>query len=429
MKKPKHTRKTLNQKTKPKTNDRKTKHETRSKDKINYKELSKIIEAILFTSGKYVSIRTLTKLTSHSAYRVKKAIEILKKKHNLNENSSLEIIEDGEFYKLTIKSHYLKYAKNMADEIELPKAVLDTLALIAWLSPVKQTRIIEARGNKAYEHIKYLKQRGFISKEREGRTYRLRLTRKFYDYFEVDHSKIKEVLNKKAKEAQIRTTKLDKDTLSKSKRKIKLQPYYDEPPENLEIIKQELKHEYFVAGEKGPVILIDESSASASPVSEGPDREKMIKESEDIEKKIEEIGKRVENIEIEKPMEGYPIGTNVGEGESEDNTTKNNAGGGTVTNLTIKDANINASGVKIISTKEQELEQERGINQDAQMTQKSFEERLADIVNEYKKRLKKDNQQGKLLKVELKEAVKGIDKEDSEHSESEPDKLDDVDEE
>jgi hypothetical protein len=71
----------------------------------------------------------------------------------------------------------------------MPKAIMETLALIAYKSPVMQSEIIDMRGAGAYDHIGLLEEKGFISKDKFGRTFKLKIAQKFYDYFDIEGDK------------------------------------------------------------------------------------------------------------------------------------------------------------------------------------------------------------------------------------------------
>ena len=60
---------------------------------------------------------------------------------------------------------------------------METLAVVAWKYPIVQSEIIKLRGSSAYEHMRELVEQGFIAKERSGRTYKVKLTKKFFNYF------------------------------------------------------------------------------------------------------------------------------------------------------------------------------------------------------------------------------------------------------
>ena len=69
-------------------------------------------------------------------------------------------------------------------EIEAP--LIRTLAIIAYKQPIKQSDLVEIRGNKSYDHVKELEKRGLISAVRHSRTKLLTTTRGFADYFGIN---------------------------------------------------------------------------------------------------------------------------------------------------------------------------------------------------------------------------------------------------
>ena len=48
------------------------------------------------------------------------------------------------------------------------------------------------RGNTAYDHIKDLQQLEFVTSEKTGRTRTLKVTQKFYDYFDIVQDELKQ---------------------------------------------------------------------------------------------------------------------------------------------------------------------------------------------------------------------------------------------
>jgi len=68
-------------------------------------------------------------------------------------------------------------------EIEAP--LIRTLAIIAYKQPIKQSDLVEIRGNKSYDHVKELESRGLINAVRQSRTKLLTTTRGFADYFGI----------------------------------------------------------------------------------------------------------------------------------------------------------------------------------------------------------------------------------------------------
>jgi len=103
-----------------------------------------------------------------------------------SEERGLELVDTPEGYELKVKKKHLEQVSHLAPHQDLNEGELRTLSLIAYNSPVEQADIIEIRGNRAYQHVKELVKRGFLSKEKDGRTAILDVTDHFLDYFEID---------------------------------------------------------------------------------------------------------------------------------------------------------------------------------------------------------------------------------------------------
>ncbi|MDY6761997.1 MAG: SMC-Scp complex subunit ScpB, partial [Candidatus Nanohaloarchaea archaeon] len=84
------------------------------------------------------------------------------------------------------KSDLVEQVEHLAPHRDLNDAELRTLALVAYNAPVKQSDVVEVRGNRAYTHVKELTKRGFIQAEEDGRTKQLDVTDHFLDYFDLD---------------------------------------------------------------------------------------------------------------------------------------------------------------------------------------------------------------------------------------------------
>lgn len=102
------------------------------------------------------------------------------------DHRGLELVETPEGYELKVKKGHIKHVSHLAPHQDLNEGELRTLALIAYNSPVEQTDIVEIRGNRAYQHVKELVNRGFVSKEKDGRTAILDVTDQFLEYFDFD---------------------------------------------------------------------------------------------------------------------------------------------------------------------------------------------------------------------------------------------------
>jgi len=157
----------------------------------------KKVEAVLFTIGKRISLDEIKKLSGVTETKIlKQYLEELKEKYQ-NNDSSLRLIDDGDFWKMGVKEEFGDIVEKIVTETELSKSVMETLAVIAWKHPSLQSEVIHVRTNKAYEDIKELEELGFVTRTKYGRTRKINLTEKFFNYFDLpSHKKDKEILKK-----------------------------------------------------------------------------------------------------------------------------------------------------------------------------------------------------------------------------------------
>jgi segregation and condensation protein B len=155
-------------------------------DKEKEKEDLKRLEAIFFVSGKFLSMQELISYSDLNPIIIAELIEKLKKKYE-NNDSAIQIIEKNKTWKMDVGQEYSKIVNRLATgSSEFSKAEQETLAIIAYKQPIKQSVIIKIRGNKAYEHIKRFLELELIKKKKQGHTYELSLADDFFDYFNVE---------------------------------------------------------------------------------------------------------------------------------------------------------------------------------------------------------------------------------------------------
>jgi segregation and condensation protein B len=107
--------------------------------------------------------------------------EELQKSHR-----GLELIQTEEGYELKVKKDHLEHVSHLAPHQDLNEGQLRTLSLIAYNAPLEQADLVEIRGNRAYQHVKELVNRGFVDKEKDGRTAILDVTDYFLEYFDIE---------------------------------------------------------------------------------------------------------------------------------------------------------------------------------------------------------------------------------------------------
>ncbi len=150
------------------------------------RDQKKIIEAALFIAARPMTLAELYHIVGVPKPQIKKLLREMEKEY---ENHSLCVRERDGYFELHIKDEYKTHVEHLAPEKDFSKATLQTLSLIAYHNPARQSFVIETRGNRAYDHIKELASRGFIRLEPEGHTNRIHVTKKFLDYFNLTSQK------------------------------------------------------------------------------------------------------------------------------------------------------------------------------------------------------------------------------------------------
>jgi segregation and condensation protein B len=155
-------------------------------------ELKNQVESLLFSAGKRLTLEELGRLCrEENLDAIRAAVEILKKELD-DKQSSLMLVQEGEAYKLTVREKYISMVKKVVTTPELPKSIMETLAVVAYKAPVMQSHVIKIRTNKAYRHLEELEEMGYLTREKKGRSRLIKLTPKFFDYFDVPPDKLKE---------------------------------------------------------------------------------------------------------------------------------------------------------------------------------------------------------------------------------------------
>lgn len=161
------------------------------------------VEAVLFTTGRFTDLEELGNLCGiGSVGYLKEVLQKLVEDYKTRDGA-LEIIEQGSKFKLNIKKDYLYLTESLLSGSEMDRPTQETLAVIAYKNPALQSEIIKIRGNTAYDHVKILKELDFITTEPMGRTRIIKLTPKFFDYFDIVENQLKS----KMETAKIRDSK------------------------------------------------------------------------------------------------------------------------------------------------------------------------------------------------------------------------------
>lgn len=151
---------------------------------------AKRVEAILFAVGKEITSERIASLCSLEVKEVENIMKDLIKQHS-ERDQSLHVVKKDNGWKLTVRDEYVPLVSNLVSSTELDRSIMQTLAVIAWKYPIVQSDVIKLRGSGAYDHMKQLIEQGFVAKEKFQRTYKIKLTNKFFEYFDLPSEEAK----------------------------------------------------------------------------------------------------------------------------------------------------------------------------------------------------------------------------------------------
>lgn len=124
-------------------------------------ETERIIEAILFSTSKPISIRKLREITNKKKEEILSAIEKLREEYK---EHSFQIMEVAGGFRLYTKPEYSDYIKKVSGDrkLKLSKSAMETLAIIAYKQPVSRPEISRIKKTSPEWTIKVLLEKGLI---------------------------------------------------------------------------------------------------------------------------------------------------------------------------------------------------------------------------------------------------------------------------
>lgn len=148
-------------------------------------QLQAQIEALLFSYGDFLSIKELqTTLHEESELKIKEALKGVQKK--FEEGFSFVVVEELGRFKMKIREEFDTLASDLVANLEIPIHYLKVLSVIAYEQPVSKTRLAEIIGKNVQSEIAYLYRNKFLSYQKVGIGKFYRVTKKFYDYFQLE---------------------------------------------------------------------------------------------------------------------------------------------------------------------------------------------------------------------------------------------------
>ena len=151
------------------------------------------VEAILYLKGRPITKKNLSEIINTDINSINQALNELKEKYS-NSKSAIELNEINNSYCLELKSTLNEFVEDLLPS-ELKISELRTLATIAIKKKILQSDLILLRGSGAYDHIKELINKKFIikRKQKDGRSYWLSLSEKFFQTFAVSNEYLSQI--------------------------------------------------------------------------------------------------------------------------------------------------------------------------------------------------------------------------------------------
>jgi segregation and condensation protein B len=269
------------------------------------KNLKKEIEAILFAAGRMVELDEIARLCKADKNDVGPFLKELKADYERSD-SPMFLIQEGNGWKMTVREKYLGVIREVATHTELNKALLETLAIVAWKQPVMQADVVKIRGSTCYEHISALVDMGFLTKIKHGRSFVLKPSTRFFDYFDLPSKEaVKEVfkdieLTDSEKRKQLgeilgeQQKKIDDNHGQQTDGSVEVYNSAENKEIPLEKAEEEMETEKF-----GKLEVYDEKNTEESESSDKEAEENSDEENEIIEEK-EILEDKEENKETEE---------------------------------------------------------------------------------------------------------------------------------
>lgn len=143
----------------------------------------RVIEAALFMSSKPLNAQELGKFAGIAAPGyIEQLVKQLAQEYE-HSGSAVKIVFESEGWIMRLRDEYAQKVAPLAQEAELSKGALKILAYISQNEGIEQSKVANRLGSTVYGYVHELVEKGFISKEKKGRTSVLRTTQKFRDYF------------------------------------------------------------------------------------------------------------------------------------------------------------------------------------------------------------------------------------------------------
>lgn len=142
------------------------------------------VEAALFAAGGPIHLNDLCQVVGSPTEEVENMLTILRVEFKSREGG-LEIVRHaGGLWVLQVPKQYTNLVTRLVPpDLETP--LMRTLSVIALLQPVTQAKVVDRRGQGAYNHIRDLEKKGLVTREPHGNSFLLKTTPEFARRFRL----------------------------------------------------------------------------------------------------------------------------------------------------------------------------------------------------------------------------------------------------
>ncbi len=143
----------------------------------------RLIEAALFMSPRPMKTEELGRYIGVAAPgHVEALVKELAADYD-RRSSAVMVAQETEGWVMRLRPEYAKKVAPLAQEAEISRGALKILGYISQNEGIEQSKVADRLGSTVYDYVRELVEKGFVLKEKKGRTSSLRTTQKFRDYF------------------------------------------------------------------------------------------------------------------------------------------------------------------------------------------------------------------------------------------------------
>ncbi|MER3601495.1 MAG: segregation and condensation protein B [Nitrososphaerota archaeon] len=132
-------------------------------------DLEAELEALLYATSVPLGLDELAAHLGTSRKRAERALKAVAQRLNATLRALRVAEYPGRKYILELRPEFGRLAAKVSGRRLLPRAVLNTLAYVAYYQPISASELALKRGSRVYSHLKVLEALGFIAFRREGR--------------------------------------------------------------------------------------------------------------------------------------------------------------------------------------------------------------------------------------------------------------------